>query len=347
MVQKIILDDVTCKGDLYPFDVVRSVLDIRVGILTLREKWDTLTKNNYTTVGERTKMLGNELLVEANVIPTISWFKQMQKDNKTPAIQLIHPWHIFQTNTKNIIDDFELLCQGRVSASISESNKLVNQQDIFLEEGAVVEHCVINASEGPVYIGKNALVMEGCMLRGPVAICKSSVIKMGAKIYGGTTIGPFCVAAGEIKNSIMFGYSNKAHDGYLGDAVIAEWCNLGAGTSNSNLKNTAGVVKAWKNKRQSFIEVGLKCGLLMGDYSRCAINTSFNTGTVVGVCSNIFGAGFPAKYIPDFTWGIESYKFEKVIADIDNWKKLKGQLITETEIKLLTDIYSKQNLRYA
>lgn len=347
MIQKVILDDVTSKGDLYPFDVIRSVLDIRAGILTLREKWNLLTKNNFTTVGERTKKLNTDLLVEANVIPTISWYKHLHQDNKAPAIQLIHPWHIFETNAKNIVDDFELLCKGKTSAPISQSNKIINQQDIFLEEGAVVEHCIINASEGPVYIGRNALVMEGCLLRGPIAVCESSVVKMGAKIYGGTTIGPYCIAAGEIKNTVMFSYSNKAHDGYLGDSVLAEWCNLGAGTSNSNLKNTAGVVKAWKNKRQSFIDVGLKCGLLMGDYSRCAINTSFNTGTVVGICSNIFCKDFPPKFIHDFTWGKESYKLEKVIPDIDNWKKLKGKSITETEIKLLTDIYSKQNLRYA
>lgn len=347
MVQKIVLDDISCKGDLYPFDVTRSALDIRAGILTLREKWTQLTKNNFTTITERSKKFNNELLIDATVIPTLAWFKNMQQDNKTPAVQLVHPWHIFETNAKNIVDDFELLCKDRVSAPISASNKIINQQDVFLEEGAVIEHCIINASEGPIYIGKNALVMEGCMLRGPIAICESSVIKMGTKMYGGTTVGPYCVVAGEIKNTVMFSYSNKAHDGYLGDSVIAEWCNLGAGTSNSNLKNTAGIVKAWKNKRQSFIDIGLKCGLLMGDYSRCAINTSFNTGTVVGVSSNIFCEGFPPKFIPDFTWGNEDYKLEKVIRDIDNWKKLKGKSITETEIKLLTDIYSKQNLRYA
>ncbi len=170
---------------------------------------------------------------------------------------------------------------------------------------------------------------------------------MGAKIYSGTTIGPYCVAGGEIKNAMLFGYSNKAHDGYLGDAVIAEWCNLGAGTSNSNLKNTAGTVRAWKNKQQSFLEVGLKCGLLMGDYSRCAINTSFNTGTVVGVCANVFSFGFPPNYIPDFTWGNETYNIEKAITDIDNWKKLKGKSISQHEIKLLMDIYRQQNIKHA
>ena len=163
---------------------------------------------------------------------------------------------------------------------------------------------------------------------------------MGAKIYGATTIGPYCIAGGEIKNSVFFGYSNKAHDGYLGDSVIGEWCNMGAGTSNSNIKNTAGTINLWNNTSNLFEAAGIKCGLLMGDYSRCAINTSFNTGTVVGVCCNIFGNTMPPKYIPDFSWGNEKYILAKALEDIDNWKRLKGLTITDSEKKLLAHLHS-------
>src|SRR5204863_3570859 len=163
-------------------------------------------------------------------------------------------------------------------------------------KGAKVEHSMLNASNGPIYVGKNAEVMEGCMIRGPFALGQNAVLKMGSKVYGATSIGPSCAVAGEIKNSVLFGYSNKAHDGYLGDSVIGEWCNLGAGTSNSNLKNTAGIVKVWVDSKDDYLPVGVKCGLLMGDYSRSAINTSFNTGTVVGVCCNVFCERFPSKY---------------------------------------------------
>jgi UDP-N-acetylglucosamine diphosphorylase / glucose-1-phosphate thymidylyltransferase / UDP-N-acetylgalactosamine diphosphorylase / glucosamine-1-phosphate N-acetyltransferase / galactosamine-1-phosphate N-acetyltransferase len=165
---------------------------------------------------------------------------------------------------------------------------------------------------------------------------------MGAKIYGATTIGPYCIAGGEIKNSVLFGYSNKAHDGYLGDAVVGEWCNFGAGSSNSNIKNNASPVKIWDNASRELVEVGLKCGLLMGDYSRCAINTSFNTGTVVGACANIFGEGLTPKYIPSFTWGdkgLSKYEFDKALRDIANWKKLKNKTLSEKEIQLLQHIF--------
>jgi UDP-N-acetylglucosamine diphosphorylase/glucosamine-1-phosphate N-acetyltransferase len=205
-----------------------------------------------------------------------------------------------------------------------------------------VEHCFLNASAGPIYIGKNAEIMEGSMIRGPFALCEGSLVKMGSKIYGATTVGPYSIVGGEIKNSVIFGYSNKAHDGYLGDAVIAEWCNLGAGTSNSNLKNNASTVKVWNASENKYIPAGLKCGLLMGDYSRSSINTSFNTGTVVGVCCNVFGHGLTPTYIPSFTWGYESscrYSLDKALRDIQNWKKLKNQILTEEEIKKLNSIF--------
>ena len=346
----IVLDDVIGKNNLYPFTATRSVADIRVGILTIREKWEKLLDRKIETISEinsRDVELKDEEKIPANIIPSQQWAIAFLNNQKISGTILKYPWHIFQNNDQALREDFDLICKGRTSLSISSTNKTISSDNIFVEEGAVVEHCILNASDGPIYIGRNALVMEGCLIRGPVALCEGSIIKMGAKIYGATTIGPYCVAGGEIKNSVLFGYSNKAHDGYLGDSVIAEWCNLGAGTSNSNIKNNAGMVKAWVDGENEYLPAGLKCGLLMGDYSRSAINTSFNTGTVVGVCCNIFSERFPAKYIPDFSWGQEEYKLEKALTDIDNWKKLKGKTITTEEIKILTDIYYSQKISNA
>jgi len=321
-----------------------------VGILTIREKWEKLLERKIDTISEITlddSELKETELIAANIIPSQQWLDSfLIKQNITTNI-LEYPWHIFQHNDLALREDFELICNRRTSATISATNKTISPENIFIEEDVVIEHCILNATEGPIYIGKNALVMEGCLIRGPVAICEGSIIKMGTKIYGGTTIGPYCMAGGEIKNCVLFSYSNKAHDGYLGDSVIGEWCNLGAGTSNSNLKNTAGIVKVWTKNKNEFLPAGIKCGLLMGDYSRSAINTSFNTGTVVGVCCNIFCEGFPPKYIRDFSWGQEEYKLEKALLDIDNWKRLKGKTITPKEIKILTDIYYSQKISNA
>ena len=185
--------------------------------------------------------------------------------------------------------------------------------------------------------------MEGCIIRGPFAMGEGSILKMGTKIYGATTLGPYCTVGGEIKNSIFFGYSNKSHDGYLGDSVIGEWCNLGAGTSNSNIKNTAGSVKIWNEFTTQYLHAGVKCGLLMGDYSRAAINTSFNTGSVVGIASNVFCNGFPPTFIKSFSWGNKNYEFEKALEHIENWKKLKGHLLSVEEKNILSDIYHQKN----
>jgi UDP-N-acetylglucosamine diphosphorylase/glucosamine-1-phosphate N-acetyltransferase len=253
-----------------------------------------------------------------------------------------YPWDIFQLNDWAIRQDFELLTAKRKSQRISKTNKLINASEIFLEKGVKMEHCIINASTGPVYIGKNAEVMEGCIIRGSFAMGEGACLKLGTKVYGATTLGPRCVAGGEIKNSVMFGYSNKAHDGYLGDSVIGEWCNLGAGTTNSNLKNNASEVKIWTPKGQ--MNAGMKCGVLLGDYSRTAINTAINTGTVIGVCCNVFGAGLTPKYIPNFSWGSEGvnrYAFEKGLMDIEGWKKLKGQTISDDEKSVLRYIFEK------
>lgn len=260
---------------------------------------------------------------------------------KTAFHKIIYPWHLFQMNEYLVRNDIKLLTADRASTKLPTTNQVINSADVFVEEGAVVEFCYINASTGPVYIGKNALIMEGAMIRGPFAAGEGSVVKMGAKIYGATSIGPFCTVGGEIKNSILMAYSNKAHDGYLGDSVLGEWCNLGAGTSNSNVRNDAGVVEVL-NDSGSKKEVGLKCGLLMGDYTRSAINTSFNTGTFAGIASGIFGSGLAPKYLPSFTWGYsERYRLDRVLEHINNWKKLKSQELSVTEIQILEYLYKQ------
>lgn len=339
----IILDDSFSKEQLYPFTATRHVADIRIGILTIREKWTLIKARNL--ISEDDKIV----TVPANIIPTPtnvnnilnSFISAKELTDEDILKQIKYPWNIFQLNDWALRNDFELITAGRKSAPLSSTNKTISPENIFVEEGAKIEYCIINASTGPVYIGKNAEMMEGSMIRGSFALCDGATLKMGSKIYGATTIGPNCVAAGEIKNSIIFANSNKGHDGYLGDSVIGEWCNLGGGTTNSNIKNTAGEVKVWDNKTKDYVLTGLKCGLIMGDYSRAAINTSFNTGTVVGVCCNIFGEGFPPKFINDFTWGKERYTFDKALQDIGNWKKLKGETITPVEKNILKEIYNQ------
>ncbi len=337
---KIFLDDSQCRENLYPFTHTRHVADIRIGILTIREKWEKLTGEIiYTSMEDKDDKV---LVINANIIPTADNYQEILSEKTGVAdIKILeYPWHIFQYNDWATRQDFELLTKNKISRPISKTNKCMNEANIFIEEAAIVEHSMINASTGPVYIGKNVTIMEGNIIRGPFAICEGAVLKMGSKIYGATTIGPFCMAGGEIKNSMMFGYSNKAHAGYLGDSVIGEWCNLGAGTSNSNIKNTAGEVKYTIHDKVEAIVAGNKAGLLMGDYSRAAINTSFNTGTVVGVCCNIFDRNFPAKYVANFSWGNERYDLDKAIKDIDNWKKMKGQTISEKEKQLLHQLYN-------
>jgi UDP-N-acetylglucosamine diphosphorylase/glucosamine-1-phosphate N-acetyltransferase len=253
--------------------------------------------------------------------------------------ELQYPWQIFQMNAEAIRDDFQLLTAGRKSAKISKTNTVIGKA-VFLEEGVQMEACVLNAVDGPIYVGKNATIMEGSLLRGPLAIGDGSVVKMGTRVYGATTIGPGCTVGGEIKNAVLFANSNKAHDGYLGDSVIGEWCNLGAGTSNSNLKNNVSDVVIWTPHGPR--SAGMKCGVLMGDYSRTAINTAINTGTVIGVCCNVMGNGLTPKYIPSFSWGsdgLERYRFEKAIHDIANWKRLKKQEITENDRMILQHIF--------
>lgn len=253
---------------------------------------------------------------------------------------------IFLRNEEMIRFDFQLLTNGRISNGFNNSVNITNASQIFIEDGAEITFGNLNASPGPIYIGKNATVMEGCLIRGPFAIGEGAVLKMGTKVYGATTIGPYCTAGGEIKNSVLSGFSNKAHNGYLGDSVIGEWCNLGAGTSNSNVKNTGGEINTWNYYEKDYVPSGKKCGVIMGDYCRTAINASINTGTVIGVCSNVFGEGLTPKFIPDFTWGIteqKRYDFEKAVKDITNWKKMKNKTMSEPEKKILKHIFENHN----
>lgn len=214
-------------------------------------------------------------------------------------------WHIFQFNGIELRRDFDLLTKGRSSQVCSDAHTILyNESAIFIEEGAKIKAAVLNAEGGPIYIGKNTEIQEGALIRGPFALCEGSTVNMGAKMRGDTTVGPFSKVGGEVSNSVIFGYSNKGHEGFLGNAVLGEWCNIGADSNNSNLKNNYAPVKIWDYTKGGFSNTGLQfCGLMMGDHSKCGINTMFNTGTVVGVGANIFGDGFPRNFIPSFSWG--------------------------------------------
>ena len=249
---------------------------------------------------------------------------------------------LLSMHAKWIERDLEWVKAKRKSQAIDSSNKLVHPENIFIEEGANVLCSNLNASEGPIYIGKDAIVMEGTSIRGPFVLGQKGVVKMNASIYGATTIGPYCLAGGEIKNSVLMGFSNKGHEGYLGDSIIGYWCNIGAGTCNSNLKNTAGIIQMWNEFKQEWEEVGHKMGMLMGDYSRFAIQSSINTGSYIGVSANIFGNGLLPKHLPNFTWGIlPGYQYDKAISDLNNWKKLKGFTVTEAEKLVLKHLYKE------
>jgi UDP-N-acetylglucosamine diphosphorylase/glucosamine-1-phosphate N-acetyltransferase len=387
---KIIFTEEFCQPEnLYPFTLTRQIQDIRVGILTIREKWEAMLglpsydrkEDDYKDLDRSVHIHdclkdGEEcFMIHGNILPTLALIKSVKKlkageflshngaaivyrisrkeildthkisvkrSVKTDMeIQSIHyPWDIFLLNDWAIREDFRWLTAKKKSQPIPKSNKVSGKSNIFIAKGATIEHSIINAETGPVYIGKDALVMEGCIIRGPFAMNEGAVLKLGAKVYGATTLGPYCTAGGEIKNSILFGYSNKAHDGYLGDSVLGEWCNLGAGTTNSNLKNNASDVKVWTVQGQQ--SAGNKCGVMMGDYSRTAINTSINTGTVIGVSSNVFGNGLTPCYIPSFSWGsegVQRYKFDKALDHIAAWKKLKKKETTEQEKSILRYIF--------
>jgi len=225
------------------------------------------------------------------------------REVKSAFIKINNTWDIFCQNKNAIIEDFKLVTAGRKSASLSPTNQVLGT-NLFIEEAASVECSTINTLNGPVYIGKNVEVMPGCHIEGPAALCEHSVLKMGTLLYKATTIGPWCKAGGEISNSVLFSYSSKAHDGFLGNSVIAEWCNLGAGTTTSNLKNNYEAVKQWNYGDSKFVNTGLQfCGLVLGDHCKTGISSMFNSGTTAGVCSNIFGVNYQRNFIPSFVWG--------------------------------------------
>lgn len=339
-----ILYDGSVRNNLLPFTFTRPVADIRIGILTIREKWEKYLGTTTTTVTEEylsdkfpmvemaenvminASFCPNEVLVEmiqflqpnqAIVIneEIIAFYTTDDQEEvvfedyeliefEGDCLNIEHTWDIFQKNDQAIREDFELLTQDRKSQPIPSTVNVLGAENIFIEEGAVLNFCTLNASTGPIYIGKDAEIMEGSVIRGPFALCEHAQVKLATKIYGATTVGPHSRVGGEVNNSVLFAYSNKGHDGFLGNAVLGEWCNIGADSNNSNLKNNYESVKLWDYETERFVNTGLQfCGLMMGDHSKCGINTMFNTGTVVGVAANIFGAGFPRNYIPNFTWG--------------------------------------------
>ena len=253
---------------------------------------------------------------------------------------ILNQLQLLSNHAKLIERDFKWVSNQRKSEPIDPSNNVINKYQIFVEKGATVLCSNLNASDGFIYIGNESIIMEGSSIRGSFVLGKKGVVKMNTSIYGTTTVGPYCLAGGEIKNSILMGYSNKGHEGYLGDSIIGHWCNLGAGTCNSNIKNTAGEIQMWNEFKGEWENVGQKMGMLVGDYSRFAIQSSINTGSYIGVSANIFGNGLLPKHIPNFTWGvIPGYQLDKAIEDIHNWKKMKGFSISEAEKQVLKQLY--------
>jgi UDP-N-acetylglucosamine diphosphorylase/glucosamine-1-phosphate N-acetyltransferase len=262
------------------------------------------------------------------------------------AITLIdQPWKIFQYNASQIKSDFAFITRGRESAGVLDRHtKTYGTENIFVEEGADIKAAILNAESGPIYIGKNAVVQEGSIIRGSFALCEGATVNMGAKMRGDSTVGPYCKVGGEVSNSVLFGYSNKGHDGFLGNSVLGEWCNLGADTNASNLKNNYDQVKLWSYAKKGFISTGQQfCGLMMGDHSKCGINTMFNTGTVIGVSANIFGDGYPRNFIPSFSWGgaagFITHQLSKVYETAERVMSRRQVELTETDKEILKYIF--------
>lgn len=347
----LILFDNETREHLLPLTYTRPVGDLRVGILTIREKWervmtcpvsfltqDYLSEKFEMNYGEENYLVNGALLPTPQIVRLIQQLdfseailldgellatkltgqqiESLIKDEdfgdlagfeakNTEILKLRGVYDIFSLNEAAMEADFDLITAGRTSEPLPASNRLIGPPErLFIEKGATVECATINTQTGPVYIGRNALVMEGALIRGGLAMCEHAVIKMGAKLYGATTLGPYSKVGGEISNVVFQGYSNKGHDGYLGNSVIGEWCNLGADTNCSNLKNTYEEVKLWNYPAEGFRKTGLQfCGLILGDHTKVGINSMFNTGTVVGVAANIFGTGFPRNFVPSFAWG--------------------------------------------
>jgi len=379
-----ILFDGSSRNNLLPLTYTKPVADIRIGILTIREKWEKRLNTTTTTITEdyleeKFPMveMDQNIMINASFLPTdeltddirnlnlnqaifkdeeiIAFFTSDSQEEvdfnsyeiihyKNDLIQIKNTWDIFTFNGDALIADFKLITQGRESQPIPDSVYCIQKDQIFLEENVEIEIGVLNASKGPIYLGKNTQIMEGSMIRGPFAMGEHSVVKMGTKIYGPTTLGPKSKIGGEVNNSILSGYCSKGHDGYLGNAVIGEWCNLGADSNNSNLKNNYSEIKMWNYDEERFIKTGLQfCGLVMGDHSKCGINTMFNTGTVVGVSANIYGSNFPRNFIPSFSWGgaagLKTYTLDKVKETANLVMARKNEEFTEVDQKILDHIF--------
>ncbi len=356
----IILFDDNAHQTLLPLTYTRPVADLRIGILTIAEKWSKYLKSEYSfhtqswlqskfplelsrentfingsvcpddflaeaidklNIGEALKYEGHLIAVkltdaDAEDFNHTTEFGRITDFAHTP-VMLKHPEDIFRKNDIELRKDFTLLTKGRTSADVSNTNTIIGK-DFFAEPGAVAECSTFNTTNGPIYLANNTEIWEGTHIRGAFAICEHSQVKMGTKIYGATTIGPYSRVGGEINNAVVWGYSSKGHEGYLGNSVLGEWCNIGADSNNSNLKNNYEDVKLWDYTTKRFRKTGLQfCGLIMADHAKCGINTMFNTGTVVGVSANVYGAGFPRNFVPDFSWGgaqgFEVYPMKKAL----------------------------------
>jgi UDP-N-acetylglucosamine diphosphorylase/glucosamine-1-phosphate N-acetyltransferase len=339
-----ILFDGPSRNALLPFTFTRPVADILIGIMTIRQKWELYLGSTTTTLteeylSEKFPMVEMEenVMINASILPNpilaemvsnlssnqvifkgeevVAFFTNEDQEEvdfdsyevieyDEECIMVNNTWDIFSKNDAAIREDFAYLTEDRKSQPIPATVNVIGAENVFIEEGAKLSFVTLNASTGPIYIGKDAEIMEGSVIRGPFALCEGAVVKMMAKIYGPTTIGPNSKVGGEINNSVVFSNSNKGHDGFLGNSVLGEWCNIGADSNNSNLKNNYEEVKLWSYETEGFAKTGLQfCGLMMGDHSKCGINTMFNTGTVIGVSANIFGSGFPRNFVPSFSWG--------------------------------------------
>lgn len=380
----VLFDDPGIRVNLLPFTFTRPVANIRTGILTITEKWEKRlnTRASFLTESylqkkftvnplqdnlfingawcpddaavENVKALkAKEVLVNNNMV--LAWrsadmslpdMKTATPKNFSDTITLIDQvWKIFQYNAAQLRADYALITNGRKSAGVQDKHTIVyNESNIFVEEGVSVRAAVLNAEDGPIYLGKNSVVQEGALIKGPFALCEGSTVNMGGKMRGDNTIGPFSKVGGEVANSVIFGYSNKGHDGYIGNTVIGEWCNLGADTNTSNLKNNYENVKLWNYGKGGFVDTGLQfCGLIMGDHSKCGINTMFNTGTVVGVSANIFGDGFPRNFIPSFAWGgangFTTYQLKKAYETAERVMQRRHVVLDETEKEILAQVF--------
>ena len=381
-----ILFDGPYRNNLLPFTYTRPVADIRVGILTIRQKWESYLEYTTTTVTEdyladkfpmvemaENIMINASFLPNAEVVALVKNLSHNQalfKDEDVIAffakegeevtdfsafeaidfegdiIKIEHTWDIFSKNGEAIEEDFRLITKNRNSEAIPATVNTINPENIFIEKGAKLNFVTLNASSGPIYIGKDSEIMEGSVIRGPLALCHNATIKLATKIYGPTTVGPFSKVGGEVNNSVLFAYSNKGHDGFLGNSVLGEWCNIGADSNNSNLKNNYAEVRLWDYETGGFARTGLQfCGLMMGDHSKCGINTMFNTGTVVGVSANIFGSGFPRNFVPSFSWGGHSgfvtFKTNKAFEVAEVVMARRKEEFTEKDKAILEHVFEE------